>query len=393
MFIALKKEVRVFSENKFIIVKNDVNGSFRMLSQKAALLLFLLKGIREYEEIENEYLFLMDNKTDMLSVLKELEAYIALGNDISDAGINDLIIGDVVNCRGLDEISRFECPTNVFLKATNSCDKKCKYCSENQDINIGRKCDFPLELVNKIFHKMDNSNCFFELTGGEPLLHSQLIELTKRINNFEVPISLITKATNDYSFFRNVLEIGNIKRICFSLDSFREGYVDYITGRNGVFNNIVECMKIAKACGLIIDINVVVTALNDNEIEKMIIFCIDNGVDNVHFTTVWPAPNMNRDLIISPSRSKMIYGIFIRLREKYKSRIYMELTTTRCENRCVKCGKALTDVKINCNGDVSLCNGKLIGNLNSACLFDIWNSERAKKARHELMGQMATRNK
>lgn len=390
MFIALKKEVRVFSENKHIIVKNDVSGSFRMLSQRAALLLFLLKGIRKYEEIENEYLFLMDNKkTDMVAILKELESYIVLGNDISDAGINDLIISDVVCCKGLDEIPRLECPTNVFLKATNSCDKKCKYCSENQEINIERKCDFPVELIEKIFCKMD-TKCFFELTGGEPLLHTRLIELTKRINDFGVPISLITKATNDYSFFQNVLERGKIKRICFSLDSFREEYVDNITGRDGVFNNIVECIKIAKARGLIIDINVVLTTLNDNEIEKMVIFCIDNGVDNVHFTTVWPAPNMDRDLIISPSRSKMIYSVVTRLREKYKSTIMIELTTTRCENRCVKCGKALTDVKINCNGDVFLCNGKLIGNLNSACLFDIWNSERATTARHELMGQMAT---
>ena len=62
----------------------------------------------------------------------------------------------------------------------------------------------------------------------------------------------------------------------------------------------------------------------------------------------------------------------------------------RCENRCEKCGKALTDVKINCKGEISLCNGIVIGNLYNDCLFDIWNSETTRKIRRELMEQMAT---
>ena len=391
MLIGLKKEVRIYSENKYIIIKNNNSGSLRMVSQRAARLLFLLRGVREYQELESEYQFLMNNeKTDIETILKEFESYIDLGDDLHYAGVNDLDVIDVINCRKLDEMSNFEYPINVFLKTTNVCDKKCKYCSEKARLNVGEKYDFPLELVERIFYRIDSRKCFFELTGGEPLLHSQFNELVERIDNFKVPISLITKAINDHSFFENVLKKGKITRVCFSLDSVRESHVDYITGKPGTYKNIVECIKIAKELGLEVDINVVLTTLNDDEIEKMVMFCIDNDVKNIHFTTVWPTPEMDASLIISQHRSKVIYGIVNQLREKYKKYIGIELTTTRCESRCDKCGKALTDVKINYNGEVYLCNGVLLGNLNDSYLYDIWNSERSKEIRHGLMKQMAT---
>ena len=391
MYISLKKEIRAYSDKGYIIIKNNISGAFRVLSPCAALLIFLLKGIRLYKDVKNDYNFFIGNKKTVIDlVLNDLKPYINLGQNVFEVGINELTINDVVSCRKLNEISRCEYPTNVFLKVTNTCDKNCKYCSEKQQLNIGKKTDFPLELVEKIFSNLSDNNCFFELTGGEPLLHSELIELLNKIRGFKVPISFITKATDDLSFFKEVLLKGSIARVCFSIDSFREQYVDYITGRNGTFNNIIECMNIARRCGTTIDVNVVITALNENEIEKMVVFCVEHGVETTHFTTVCPAPGMDKDLVINESRNQIIYNAVNQLRNIYKKQIDIELTTTKCENRCEKCGKALTDVKIDCKGEVSLCNGMVIGDLYNACLFDIWNSETARKIRCELMGQMAT---
>ena len=391
MYISLKKEVRAYSDKGYIIIKNNISGAFRVLSPCAALLIFLLKGICTYKDVEKKYIFLTENKkTDIDLVLNNLKPYINLGEIVFEVGINELTINDVVSCRKLNEISQCEYPTSVFLNATNTCDKNCKYCSEKQQLNTEKKSDFPLELVEKIFNNLGNSNCFFELTGGEPLLHSELIKLLKKIKDFKVPICFITKATDDLSFFKKVLLKGSIARVCFSIDSFRKKYVDYITGRNGTFNNIIGCMNIARKCGTTIDVNVVITALNENEIERMVVFCIDHRVETVHFTTVWPTPSMDRDLVINESRNQIIYNVVNQLRDRYKKQIDIELTTTKCENRCEKCGKALTDVKIDCKGEVSLCNGMVIGNLYNACLFDIWNSETTRKMRCELMGQMAT---
>ena len=73
MFIALKKEVRTYSENKYIIIKNNVSGSFRILSRQVALLLFLLKGVRKYEEIVKEYqLLLGGKKTNINTLIKDI---------------------------------------------------------------------------------------------------------------------------------------------------------------------------------------------------------------------------------------------------------------------------------------------------------------------------------
>ena len=391
MYISLKKEVRAYSDKGHIIIKNNVSGAFRVLSPRAAFFIFLLKGIRVYEDVKNDYNFLISNKKAVIDlVLNDLKPYINFGENVFEVGINELTINDVVSCRNLNEISQCEYPTNVFLKATNTCDKNCKYCSEKQQLNIGKKFDFPLELVEKIFNNFSDNNCFFELTGGEPLLHSKLIELLEKIRCFKVPISFITKATDDLSFFREVLLKGSIARVCFSIDSFREQYVDYITGKNGTFNNIIECMNIASKCGIKIDVNVVITALNENEIEKMVVFCVEHGVETAHFTTVWPVPSMDKNLVINESRNQIIYNAVNQLRDMYKKQIDIELTTTKCENRCEKCGKALTDVKINCKGEISLCNGIVIGNLYNDCLFDIWNSETTRKIRRELMEQMAT---
>lgn len=111
MYISLKKEVRAYSDKGHIIIKNNVSGAFRVLSPRAAFFIFLLKGIRVYEDVKNDYNFLISNKKAVIDlVLNDLKPYINFGENVFEVGINELTINDVVSCRNLNEISQCEYP-------------------------------------------------------------------------------------------------------------------------------------------------------------------------------------------------------------------------------------------------------------------------------------------
>jgi MoaA/NifB/PqqE/SkfB family radical SAM enzyme len=395
-YIGLRKEVKAYSDQDYIKIKDINSGSYRLLSRKTAILVYLLKGTRSYEDVYRDYNYLTDCSREQFElIVSEIKHYIHTSVVKFDAGYNYLNIDNVLVCRSPEDVLELKQPLNIFLRAVNICDKNCRYCSEMARMNSKMRCDFSIQLISNIFLNLDKNKIFFEITGGEPLIHPEINDIMAELEKLHIPVSLITKATSDYLLFQELVNKYSISRVCFSLDSYKKDYVDYITRRSGTFDNIVECMRIAKNAGTSIDVNAVITKINICDIEKMVMFCIENQVSNLHFTTVWSVPNCDSSLILNENDKKRVYILINQLRKKYIQYINIEITTSKCEgeDRCDKCGKALTDVKIDIDGDVTLCNGIVIGNINRACLYDIWNSSSAKNIRKNLMKQMATHNR
>ena len=167
----------------------------------------------------------------------------------------------------------------VRLSVTDRCDLRCNYC-----IPKGFK-DFKepegwltfaeIERVIGAFGRLGVTR--IRLTGGEPLVRRNLPGLAARLAALPgiEDLSLSTNATRLDQHAVSLRESG-VSRINASLDSLRADRFKDIT--QGKLEKVLAGLMAAKAAGFMpIKINMVVMAgVNDDEVEDMVNFCIEN---------------------------------------------------------------------------------------------------------------------
>ena len=119
-----------------------------------------------------------------------------------------------------------------------------------------------------------------KLTGGEPLVRTDLEEIIRACRPYFKEISLTTNGHELSSRLENLKRSG-LDRLNISLDSLNPKRYKKITGSNGVksVEKVIEGIKIANKFELFpIKVNMVVMkGINDDEIFDMAVFCATNN--------------------------------------------------------------------------------------------------------------------
>jgi GTP 3',8-cyclase len=167
------------------------------------------------------------------------------------------------------------------LSVTDRCDLRCTYCMPKgfkgfEEPEHWLTFDEIARLL-AAFARLGTSRV--RMTGGEPLLRRNLPELAQRIAALPGvrDLSLSTNATRLVRH-AEALKAAGISRINVSLDSLDRACVEKITGRDSL-PNILDGIMAGKAAGFSpIKINMVaMRGVNDDEIDDMAAFCIENG--------------------------------------------------------------------------------------------------------------------
>ncbi|UCH94497.1 MAG: radical SAM protein [Candidatus Aminicenantes bacterium] len=164
---------------------------------------------------------------------------------------------------------------------TPQCNFKCCYCPKS-DENYA-KCGKPITiekmaLIGKI--ALDMGFEHIRLTGGEPLLLGEsFLELVEKLHSHS-SLSSLRLATNGLLLEKFAKRIATFNKISLkvSLDTLNPGKFEDITGIQGL-NTVLNGIHAARKEGLSIIINTVVTKKNIDEMESLIEYCIQNGLD------------------------------------------------------------------------------------------------------------------
>lgn len=167
------------------------------------------------------------------------------------------------------------------ISVTPQCNLRCIYCTSMNSKNIsnsGILSNQEIVRVSKVGVSLGIKK--IRLTGGEPLLRKDVVELVREIVSIREleDISLTTNGTLLKKFAEPLKEAG-LKRINISLDTLDEKKFEKIT--NGMsFKDVMEGIEKAKEVGFEpIKINVVVMKdLNDDEIEKFVNWGIEENL-------------------------------------------------------------------------------------------------------------------
>jgi cyclic pyranopterin phosphate synthase len=170
-------------------------------------------------------------------------------------------------------------PRAVRLSLTDRCDLACVYCRPHRhDGYLERRLDLPAwktmveGLVRAGVRRV-------RLTGGEPLLHPDVVEVVRYLATVGLDdVALTTNATRLAELARPLRDAG-LHRINVSLDTLDEGRFFRMT-RGGRLGPVLAGIDAARAAGFApMKLNaVVVRGENDDELEALVRFSWERGL-------------------------------------------------------------------------------------------------------------------
>ncbi len=167
----------------------------------------------------------------------------------------------------------------VEVRPMTTCNLNCNYCSIKEGIHC-KQTDYYVNLdhmineCKKLLSKKKNSVTIRVCSHGEPLLYPELEELVRQLK--EIPkVSFVTLGTNGTLLTEKkiiALKKAGLDQIGLSLNAFDQGVAELIAGCNYNVERMKKiCELIVKHMDLIIA-PVFLPGLNDDQIEKLIVF-------------------------------------------------------------------------------------------------------------------------
>jgi cyclic pyranopterin phosphate synthase len=174
---------------------------------------------------------------------------------------------------------------NIRLAVTDECNYRCIFCHMEGETDAGPRRPGmgspPLSaedyrLIIRAGSILDIHK--YKLTGGEPLLRKDIIEIVRNIKE-EDATSEISMTTNGFFLAQTagkLAEVG-LSRVNISIHTLRKDKYEFITGVPGL-DRALEGLNAALDSGLPVKINMVVLrGVNDNEILEMAEFARGKG--------------------------------------------------------------------------------------------------------------------
>lgn len=197
------------------------------------------------------------------------------------------------------------------LSVTDRCDLRCTYCLPEDFKDFEEPAHWlsfdEIERVVAAFTRLGVARV--RLTGGEPLLRARLPLLAERLKRLPglSDLSLSTNATQLDKHAQALVQAG-VSRINVSLDSLQAERIQQITGRDAL-PKILAGLAAAKQAGLSpIKINMVVMpGVNDDEIDAMVGFCMQQGF-TLRFIETMPMGDTGRQaqyLDLQPVKARL----------------------------------------------------------------------------------------
>lgn len=182
----------------------------------------------------------------------------------------------------------------LTLEITQKCMNNCLHCSSLASLNSCNelKLEVLLRIIKEAQELKIEEIC---ISGGEPFLHKDLVEIVKCIKDNKIKAFIYTsglsldKFGNVVSLDKEVLKsLKSIDKIIFNLPAISESIYDKFMGTKGYQKLVFESIKKTKELGIYTEVHFVPTKVNINEIEKVLDFCEEHKIDKLSFLRFIP---------------------------------------------------------------------------------------------------------
>lgn len=260
------------------------------------------------------------------------------------------------------------------VSVTDRCDFRCVYCMAEDMTFLPKKDVLSLEELDRLCSAFVAKGVRkLRLTGGEPLVRRDIMWLFRQLGRHLESGNLdeLTLTTNgsQLSRFADELYDCGVRRVNVSLDTLDPDKFLAIT-RWGKLGKVMAGIRAAQSAGLAVKINAVaLKGVNEHEIDQMIRWCGDEGLDLTLIETM-PLGDIDGDrtdqyLPLSLVRSRLMEhwmledidyqtggpARYVRVRETGRR---LGFITPMTHNFCESCNR----VRLTCTGTLYMCLGQ-----------------------------------
>ena len=182
----------------------------------------------------------------------------------------------------------------VIWNLIRRCNLTCKHC-----YSISADRDFPGELsTQEVFQVMDDLRAFgvpvLILSGGEPLLRSDIFDISHRARDMGFYVGLSTNGTLiDETNIDAIAEVG-YDYVGVSIDGIRETH-DRFRRREGAFDASIDGIRLCRARGIKVGLRFTMTQDNAAELPRLISLMDEEDIDKFYLSHLNYAGRGNRN--------------------------------------------------------------------------------------------------
>ena len=221
-----------------------------------------------------------------------------------------------------------ERPSRVLLLPTMRCNGNCVFCITNSKIQ-NSVLEFTDDSWKKITHRVVNelNPCNIDIVGGEPLLRKEAVfSIIEELENTNIVLKLITNGEN--------LDFYTVKRLASHLKKMNHNVQVSLDGdetitkkiRPGIsYSKLIDGIKFLSEEKINYGVNVTITKLNINEIDRLVEFIDQYKPIYVTFGPLQvssKAPQYCQEIMISNQEEKEFRLTVKRLKVQYPHIIF-----------------------------------------------------------------------
>lgn len=215
----------------------------------------------------------------------------------------------------------------LFWNLTLRCNLRCIHCYANATLEKS-----PYELSKaEIFQTVDDLRQIglpvVILSGGEPVLHEDIYEISKYMNDSGIRVTLSSNGTliNEETAFK--LAESGVKYVGISLDGYGDRN-DSFRGVKGAFERAVKGIVNVKEAGMMSGIRFTVTRYNVDDLPRVFELGKELGVERFCVYHLVPAGRSSREQDIDNRKRREVVDYLIeKTYEIHEEKIDMEILT------------------------------------------------------------------
>jgi pyrroloquinoline quinone biosynthesis protein E len=276
---------------------------------------------------------------------------------------------------------------------TLGCHRRCPYCFYDVKHHPAGAPDappdatFPLARAVAMVREMGRIGApDLYLTGGEPLLRPDLHEVIAEATAARVRTHVVTKYPVDVALATRLGHAG-LTHATVSLDDARAAVAGILAGARDHLGEATASIGRLRDAGVRVDVNCVVTALNEEDLPDLAELLIRLGAERLTLGQLSP-PTMPRLGVIRLQPQGESLGERIRsLRERFAGRLAIDTSSSgisdgtqgrTCGTEIV-CDVGMTALDVLPDGRVTRCrylphvDALVVGSLQRQTLLEIWN--------------------
>lgn len=177
----------------------------------------------------------------------------------------------------------------LFWETTAGCNLECVHCRRLDVSRQRMKSDLTFEQCKAFLYDVRQAGQpIVVLSGGEPLMRSDIFEIAREANALELPVALATNGTLIDPKMADAIVDSGIRRVAISLDGASAKTHDAFRQQKGSFDAALRGFAHLQAKGMSLQINCTITQHNVSEISEIYRRVLELGADALHFFLLVP---------------------------------------------------------------------------------------------------------